>query len=98
MSEKQKTYVYGIMSSKFELTATNKLTAYATMSLQLKNNINMIAIYAPETNKADAWINLDGTTHEKLDKLFGGNGEFENYLINNQDDIKACLNSIKSVI
>jgi hypothetical protein len=73
-------YTFGIMSNKHQVTATNKFTAYAVMCFVYKNNPNMIVIYSPEASKKDTWTCFEGKSQEKLDRVFGGNGMFEEYV------------------
>jgi hypothetical protein len=90
-------YEYGIMSNKFSLKASNKLTAYATMCLHYQSNSHMIAIYEPEECKEDSWMNITGQISERLDEVFGGKDSFDKYLENNPKDIKECYGSIKKI-
>lgn len=90
-------YEYGVMSSRFRLTASNKLTAYATMILHLADTPHLIAIYLPEESNKDSWLTTNGDCHAKIDDLFGGEHEFEKYLEKNQLEIKDCYKSIKKL-
>lgn len=91
-------YTFGIMSNKHQVTASNKFTAYAVMCFVYQNNPNMIMIYEPETSKNDSWACFEGKSQEKLDKVFGGTGMFEEYLKNNMQEIKTCYSTLKKLI
>ena len=88
---------YGAMSSKYEVTANDKLTAYAAIVLQYGCSAGMVAIYTDEY-KSDCWLNFDGSTLEKLDNLYGGNGYFLKYLQLNAEEIKKANKTIKQLI
>lgn len=91
-------YEYGAMSSKYELEADNKLTAYATMCLHYQNSAPLVVIYTPESAKDDQWTSFDGKIAARLDEIFGGPDSFDKYLQNNIDAIRACYDSIKQVV
>lgn len=92
---KNRDYEYGVMISKFKLSAKNKLTAYATMCLHYQSNAHLIVIYSPEEAKKDSWTNITGQIYERLDEVFGGDGAFNKYLENNIGEIKECYKSIE---
>ncbi len=99
MKQKElQTYEYGIMSTRYAIKAKTKYIAYATMCLHLQKNVNMIAIYTPESSKQDSWINLEGKTNIILDKLFSDFGGFEEFLKSNVKDIRACYKTVKKII
>jgi hypothetical protein len=91
-------YEYGAMSSKYEIEADNKLTAYATMCLHYQNSSHLVVIYSPESSKKDSWMNFTGQISERLDEIFGGKDSFDKYIDNNIKDIKKCYDSIKQLI
>lgn len=91
-------YEYGAMSSKFELEASEKLTAYATMVLHYKQSPHLVAIYAPEESKIDSWMSFTGEISDRLDEVFGGEGSFEKYLYEHIVEIRACFKTIKRLI
>lgn len=91
-------YQYGAMSSKYELEAENKLTAYATMVLHFNQSAHLIAIYEPEESKEDIWLNPTGQISERLDIIFGGKDSFDKYLEANIEAIKTCYKSIKQIV
>lgn len=91
-------YEYGAMTSKFSLMAANKLTAYATMVVHYAQSANMILIYSPESSKKDRWTNLYGSISERLDEIFGGEGEFDTYLETHHEEIATCHNSIRRIV
>ena len=91
-------YEYGAMSSKYELEAENKLTAYATMCMHYQNSAPLVVIYSPESAKDDQWTSFDGKIAARLDEIFGGPDSFDNYLENNIEAIRACYDSIKQVV
>lgn len=93
-----KKYEYGTMSSRFEIQAENKLTAYAVMCLHYQNNAPLVAIYEPEEAKEDSWMSFDGKISARLDEIFGGENAFDKYLENNVDSIRACYKTIKRLV
>lgn len=91
-------YEYGAMSSKFEIAAENKLTAYATMCLHYRDSTHLVAIYSPESSKADSWMSITGQISERLDEIFGGPGGFDKYLEDHIPEIKLCYSTIKRLV
>lgn len=91
-------YEYGAMSSKYQLEAKNKLTAYATMCAHFQSSAHLIAIYSPIECKEDSWLNPMGQISERLDEIFGGKDSFDKYFDDNIEDIKECYNSIKQLV
>lgn len=91
-------YEYGIMSSKFSLESENKLIAYCAMIGHYSERPELIVIYSPEEAKADAWTSFDGKSIEILDKVFGGPGEWEKFLGENSEAVKACMKTIKRLV
>ncbi len=90
-------YEYGAVSSRYSIESENKLTAYATVVLHYRNNPHLVFIYKPEEATKDSWFSMDGKCSERLDEIFGGNGEFVKYLQNNMDEIGKCYDSIKQL-
>jgi len=93
-----KTYEYGAMCSKFSLTASNKLTAYATMIYHYDNSAHLLVVYSPEECKLDSWFSFDGKVMDKLDSIFGGKDSFQNYFFENKKEIVECYKTIKRLI
>lgn len=91
-------YEYGAMSSKYELQAENKLTAYAAMVWHYDRSAHMIMIYSPEESKEDVWASFDGKICARLDEIFGGEGSFDKYFEDNIQDIKKSYESIKRLV
>lgn len=91
-------YEYGAMSSKYELYAPNKLTAYAAMCIHFNKSAHLIAIYSPLSCKQDTWLDISGKILERLDEIFGGEGSFDKYLNENTSEIYSCCKTIKKVI
>lgn len=91
-------YQYGAMSSKYELEAENKLTAYATTVLHYNSSAHLVAIYEPIESKEDSWMSFTGQISERLDEIFGGKDSFDKYLEDNLETIKDCYKSIKKLI
>ncbi|MDX5586531.1 MAG: hypothetical protein QNK20_16715 [Aureibaculum sp.] len=90
-------YEYGAMSSKFQLTCNNKLTAYSAMVVHYENQINMVIVYEPKECKDDNWFNMGGDTEKMLDNIFGGDGAFNDYIKKYKDDIVKAYNTIKRI-
>lgn len=91
-------YEYGAMSSKYQLEAENKLTAYATMCLHYQNSAPILVIYSPEESKDDSWFAMDGKISERLDEIFGGKDSFDKYFNENTEKIRECYKSIKKLV
>lgn len=92
------TYEYGAGSSKFRLFADNKLTAYAAMILHYGDNAGVLVLYAPES-KVPEWSIFNGSdVAERVDKVFGGPGEFLNYIEMNKPEIEKCYNTIERLV
>ncbi len=99
MSDNSNTiYEYGAMSSKYQLQAKNKLTAYAAMVLHYKSSSHLIVIYSPVECRKDNWTNMFGEISERLDEIFGGKDSFSKYFDDNLKEIRECYNSIKRLI
>ena len=91
-------YEYGAMSTKFKLTAKNKLTAYVTMVLHYESSAHLVVIYSPEESKKDSWVNPFGAISKRLDEVFGGADSFDKYLEENIEEIKECYKTIEKVV
>lgn len=92
-------YEYGAMSSKYSIEADNKLTAYAAMIIQFNSVPQLIAIYSPkESAENDSWLMRTNDLKQRLDEIFGGDGEFEKYLYEHPDEIKKACKTIKQII
>lgn len=92
-------YEYGVMSSKYSIEADNKLTAYAAMIIQFNSIPQLIAIYSPkESAENDSWLMRINDLQQRLDEIFGGDGEFEKYLYEHPDEIKKACKTIKTLI
>lgn len=91
-------YEYGAMSSKFEVTATNKLTAYVCMLLHYSSSNHLVVIYSPESSRNDMWTSFDGKVSERLDEIYGGEGSFDKYIEDNADEIREAFETIKRLV
>lgn len=91
-------YQYGAMSSKYELEAEHKLTAYATMVFHYESSAHLIAIYEPIEAKEDSWLNPLGQISDRLDEIYGGKDSFDKYVNENIEAIKICYKSIKKIV
>lgn len=92
-------YEYGAVSSRFRLLADNKLTAYAAMIIHFGDSAGMLVLYAPETKVPEWSIFINGSdVAERVDKVFGGPGEFLNYIKMNKPEIEKCYNTIKRLV
>ncbi|WP_256013186.1 KTSC domain-containing protein [Desertivirga xinjiangensis] len=91
-------FEYGAMSSKYQVTAKNKLTAYCAMILQYGSSAHLIALYSPNEIEGDSWLNLFGQISDRLDEIFGGEGSFDKYFEENIDEVKAAYNTIKQLV
>lgn len=93
------TFEYGAMSSRYSIEADDKLTAYAAMVYHFGSSNHLIALYEPkEIVKNDSWLNIFGQVAERLDEIFGGEGEFDNYVKEHLDEIKAAYKTIKQLV
>ncbi|RYD56983.1 MAG: hypothetical protein EOP56_09255 [Sphingobacteriales bacterium] len=91
-------YEYGAMSSRYEVEADDKLTAYATMVYHYDRSAHLIALYAPEESKKDCWMSFTGEISVRLDEIFGGEGAFDKYVTENLEAVKTCINTIKRLV
>lgn len=93
-------FKYGAMSSVWELEADNKYTAYVAMVAHFGRQSHLIALYEPEEIvENDSWINpFTGQISARLDEIFGGNGSFDKYAEEHQDEIKKVIKTIKQVM
>lgn len=91
-------FEYGAMSSKYQLEAKNKLTAYATMCVHYQSSSHLIAIYSPVKCKEDSWLSVTGQISERLDEIFGGKDSFDKYFDEHIEEIKECYKSIKQIM
>ena len=91
-------YEYGAMSSKYSIEADNKLTAYAAMIIHFNSSAHLIAIYSPEECKNDSWLMRTNDLQQRLDEIFGGEGEFEKYLDEHPNEIREACKTIKQLI
>ena len=92
-------YEYGIMSNKYSIEADNKLTAYAAMIIQINAAPQLIAIYSPkESADNDSWLMRTNDLQQRLDEIFGGEGEFKKYVEEHLNEIKEAYKTIKKII
>ena len=92
-------YEYGAMSSKYSVEADNKLTAYAAMIIQFNSVPHLVAIYSPkESAENDSWLMRTNDLQQRLDEIFGGEGEFEKYLDEHPNEIREACKTIKQLI
>lgn len=92
------TFEYGAMSSKYSLEAEDKRTAYATMIYHFNRSAHLIALYEPkDIVEKDQWINPFGQISARIDEIFGGEGEFDKYVGEHIEEIKACYETIKQI-
>ncbi len=92
-------YEYGAMSSKYSIETDNKLTAYAAMIIQFNSVPHLIAIYSPkESAENDSWLMRTNNLQQRLDEIFGGDGEFMKYLDEHPNEIKEACKTIKKII
>ena len=90
---------YGAVSSVYELEANNKLTAYATMCAHFNRSAHLIALYEPkEIVKNDSWLNPMGAIAKRLDEIFGGDGSFDRYMKEHQEEIIKAYNTINQIL
>jgi len=91
-------FEYGAMSSKYQISASNKLTAYCAMILHYNSSAHMIALYSPEETKEDSWLNPTGQNSDRLDEVFGGDGSFDKYMKEHFDEVRTAYKSIKRLV
>ena len=89
-------FQYGAVSSKYELEAENKLTAYAAMVCHYNRNSHLLVIYEPKD--CDSWFAFDGRITKRLDEIFGGEGSFDKYVDSHLEEIKKALDSINQIV
>jgi len=86
------------MSSKYQLEAEHKLTAYCAMVLHYRSSAHLIALYGPEEILEDSWLNPFGAISERLDEIFGGENAFDKYVQEHLPEIQKALDSITKLI
>lgn len=91
-------FEYGAMSSKYSIQASNKLTAYCAIIAHYDKSNHLVLIYSPEEYKVDNWASFDGKIAERLDEVFGGEGNFDKYFEENIEDIKTAYSTIKQLV
>ena len=91
-------YKYGAMSSRWQLEAPDKFTAYATVVCHYNQSAHMVVVYEPIECKEDSWCSFDGKISERLDEIFGGKDSFDKFVESNIEQIKVCYKSIKRLI
>ena len=93
------TFEYGAMSCRYSIEAEDKRTAYVAMVAHFGRKCHLIALYEPaEIVKNDSWHNLLGDVSKRLDEIFGGDGEFDKYVDENIEEVKAALKTIKQLV
>lgn len=92
-------FEYGAMSSRWSIEADNKLTAYAAMVWHFNRNNHLIMLYEPkELVKDDQWFNIFGKVADRLDEIFGGEGSFDKYFSEHEDEIRTAYSTIKQLV
>lgn len=92
-------FEYGAMSSKYRLYAENKYTAYAAMCVHFQRSAHLIALYQPEAIvKNDSWLNPLGAIADRLDEIYGGEGEFDKYFDSHIEQIQEAYKSIEQIV
>ena len=91
-------YEYGVMSNKYSVEADNKLTAYAVMLLQFSSNPMLVAIYSPEESRQDSWLMLMDGLEKRIDDIYGGEGSFEKYIKEHQEEIRNAFKTVKKLV
>lgn len=91
-------FEYGAVSSKFSVLAKDKRTAYAVMLLHYGRSNHMIMLYEPkDVVENDQWFNLFGKISDRLDEIYGGEGEFDKYLELHQQEIAESYKTIERI-
>lgn len=91
-------FEYGAMSSRYRLYAENKYTAYAAMCCHFKMSAHLIALYEPvDVVKDDSWLNPFGAIADRLDEIYGGQGEFEKYFDSHIELIREAYETIEQI-
>jgi len=92
------TIEYGIMSSKWSVTADNKLTCYAYILIQLNVSASMVVLYSPEeVVKNDSWA-FHPNLSARIDEIFGGTGKFKSYIESHVDEIRECSKTVRRIV
>lgn len=93
------TFEYGAMSSRYSLQAEDKRTAYCAMLIHFGRSCHLIALYEPkEIVRDDSWLNPFGEIADRLDEIFGGEGEFGKYLNEHEKEIAEAYETINQII
>ena len=89
-------FEYGAMSSRYRLYAENKYTAYAAMCCHFNRSAHLIALYEPvDVVKDDLWLNPFGAISDRLDEIYGGQGEFDTYFDSHKELIREAYETIE---
>lgn len=89
-------FEYGAMSSRYRLSAENKYTAYAAMCCHFGMSAHLIALYEPvDVVKDDSWLNPFGAIADRLDEIYGGQGEFDKYFDSHIEQIREAYETIE---
>ena len=86
------------MSSRYQVEAENKLTAYCAMVLHYNHSAHLIALYSPAEIKEDCWLNPFGQISDRLDEIFGGDGAFDKYIEEHVEEVKTAYSTIKQLV
>lgn len=84
---------FGIMSSKYQIEAYNKLDAYAAISLYLgAYALPFTVLYEPYDILGDNWDDI-----EKFLSLFERECKYSVYIYKYQDEINEAYSTIKKI-
>lgn len=84
---------FGIMSSKYQIEAYNKLDAYAAMSIFFERNLPYVLLFEPSDILEDNWVG----DIEKFLSLFERECKYSVYIYKYQDEIKEAYSTIKKI-
>lgn len=88
-----KTCRYGAMSTVFELSAPDDLTAIAAMIHHYGRQAHIVVVYEP--SGVPAWADFTGKISSRLDEIFQEKGGFDKFVTKSIEPIKAAMNTIE---
>lgn len=69
------------------------------MCYHFNRSAHLIALYEPkEVVEKDSWLNPWGIIAKRLDEIFGGDGSFDRYFEEHQEEIAKAYESIEQVM
>ena len=88
---------YGIMSSKWQIEADDKLTAYAAILISQNRNASLVVIYNEEL-KSDNWAFAEDL-EKRVGEIFGGSpSDFHHFVNTHKKEIRKAFETIIKLV